>query len=189
MKPVALLVFAVRLVTASGAGWDAGSRRPIVTLSAGRVAGTSAGSVNRFLGVPFANPPVRFEPPEPADSWDNTYDASQSKPACVQKFKYPEDARNRTISWFNTPPPPAGESEDCLYLDIYAPADARPGSKAVLFWLFGGGFSFGSGSLPQYDGTSFVQNQDVVIVSPNYRTNIFGFPGSPEIPLSGQNLG
>ncbi|KAM4056889.1 carboxylesterase family protein [Hirsutella rhossiliensis] len=173
-----------------GGNSPAEASRPTVTLEAGRVAGTaSPAAVNRFLGVPFAAPPVRFDPPRPAPQWQGIYDASRPKPACVQKFNYPDDVRNRAIRWFSTPGPPAGESEDCLYLDVFVPAGAAEGSKAVMFWLFGGAFSFGTGSLPLYDGASFAENQDVIVVSPNYRTNVFGFPGSPEKPQSEQNLG
>ncbi|KAJ6476182.1 Carboxylesterase, partial [Mycena sanguinolenta] len=49
--------------------------------------------------------------------------------------------------------------------------------------------SFGTASLPTYDGTSFAANQDIILVSFNYRTNVFGFPGSPDLPLAGNNLG
>ena len=116
-------------------------------------------------------------------------DASEYKPACIQEFNGPPEARNRTIEWFSDPPPPAGEDEDCLNLNVYAPANAEPGSKPVLFWIFGGAFVFGTGSLPLYDGVSFATNQDVVVVTFNYRTNIFGFPGSPDVPPEEQNLG
>lgn len=195
MKPVGYLVLALLHLLPRAAGQSRASPgngepgRPTVMLEAGRVAGTSSPAVSRFLGVPFAAPPVRFDPPRPAPPWQGTYDASRHKPACLQKFAYPEDARNRSIQWFSTPGPPAGEDEDCLYLDVFVPAGAAQGSKAVMFWLFGGGFSYGSGSLPLYDGASFAEKQDVIVVSPNYRTNVFGFPGSPEKPLSEQNLG
>ncbi|PHH69000.1 hypothetical protein CDD83_5863 [Cordyceps sp. RAO-2017] len=162
----------------------------MVTMPAGRVMGQSTGTTHNYFGIPFAAPPERFEPPRAARRWKGTYDATRHKPACVQKFRYPHDARNRTMSWFNSPPPPGGESEDCLYLNVFAPAGATSGSnKAVMFWVFGGGFSFGSGMLPLYDGTSFAENQDVIVVTPNYRTNIFGFPGSPDKPDGEQNLG
>lgn len=93
------------------------------------------------------------------------------------------------MTWFNTPPPPGKDGEDCLNLNVYAPAGAEPGSKAVLFWIYGGSFKFGSGSLPMYDGANLAGNQDVVVVTANYRTNVFGFPGSPDLPIDQQNLG
>ena len=51
------------------------------------------------------------------------------------------------------------------------------------------GFTFGTASLPEYDGTSFAKNQDVILVSFNYRMNVFGFPTAPDLPSSGNNLG
>lgn len=184
----ALLLLAIHLFQALAK--PVGGKGPTVSLSAGTATGTSDGSVDRFLGLPFGTAD-RFDAPQPAPSWEGTYDASQYKPACIQKFQYPEEARNRTNSWFNIPGPPAGESEDCLYLNVFTPAGASEGSelKAVMFWIFGGGFSFGTGTLPLYDGTSFARNQDVIVVTINYRTNVFGFPGSPDKPLTEQNLG
>lgn len=81
------------------------------------------------------------------------------------------------------------ESEDCLNLNIFAPASPALELKPVIFWMYGGSFSFGSGSLPLYDGSGFAANQDVVIVTINYRTNVFGFPGSSELAKEEQNLG
>ncbi|PFH62375.1 hypothetical protein XA68_13969 [Ophiocordyceps unilateralis] len=192
MAPLALLVLGLQLLTASGLP---APNCPTVTADSGVLVGTATSlpcastAVNRFLGIPFAEPPIRFDPPQPAPNWAGVYDATQYKPACIQKFDGPEGDRERIKDWFATPPQPNGESEDCLYLNVYAPAGAAQGSKAVMFWLFGGSFAFGSGSLPLYDGSSFAANHDVVIVISNYRTNVFGFPGSPEKPQSEQNLG
>jgi carboxylesterase type B len=58
-----------------------------------------------------------------------------------------------------------------------------------LVWIYGGGLSFGTASLPAYDGTSIAANQRIILVTFNYRTNVFGFPGSPDLPLAGNNLG
>lgn len=167
--------------------------QPTVTIKNGIVAGTtttvpsSSVIVKQFLGLPFGAPPVRFSPPKPAAPWNSIYDASKYKPACMQQFSYPEATRNLTIKWYSTPGAPAGESEDCLNLNVFTPTTR--GSKAVLFWLFGGGFNFGTGSLPYYDGSSFAANQDVVVVTINYRTNLFGFPGAAILPLGERSLG
>ncbi|KAL4861557.1 Carboxylesterase [Aspergillus spectabilis] len=169
--------------------------RPTAVIDNGIVVGTTTSLpsstvvVKKFLGIPFAAPPLRFSPPRPARQWRGIYDASEYKPACVQQFNYPEAARNQTIKFFNTPPPPAGESEDCLNLNVFAPATKSKEPKAVLFWLFGGALMFGTGSLPAYDGSSFAAHQDVVVVTINYRTNVFGFPGSPDLPKNERNLG
>ncbi|RDA88693.1 hypothetical protein CP532_4091 [Ophiocordyceps camponoti-leonardi (nom. inval.)] len=187
MTPLSLLILALHLLPGAEASL------PTVTIDTGVLVGTrstySSPVVNRFLGVPFAEPPVRFNRAEPAGKWEGVYNATRYKPSCMQSFKGPEEHRRRTMKWFDDPPPPNGESEDCLYLNVYAPADAAPGSKAVMFWIYGGNFQFGAGSLPLYDGSSLASNQDVVVVTINYRTNVFGFPGSPEKPESEQNLG
>ncbi|KAJ7456524.1 Carboxylesterase family-domain-containing protein [Mycena latifolia] len=72
--------------------------------------------------------------------------------------------------------------------NVWAPVH-KTEKRAVLVWIYGGAFVFGTGSLPLYDGVSIATNQDIVVVSFNYRTNVFGFPGSPDLPLAGNNLG
>lgn len=73
---------------------------------------------------------------------------------------------------FNTPAPP--ESEDCLSVNVYAPALPYNGGnklRPVMFWIYGGALEFGNNASPAYDGTSFAANQDVILVAINYRTN------------------
>ncbi|KAM5345650.1 hypothetical protein ACJ41O_011511 [Fusarium nematophilum] len=167
---------------------------PTATIDTGILSGiptslpSSNTTVNKFLGIPFGELPVRFAPPVPTRPWESIYDASEYRPSCVQTFfGVGGESRNRSIERFNTPPPPAGESEDCLNLNVYVPDTS--GSKAVMFWIFGGSFKFGSGSLPLYDGSSLAAHEDVVVVTMNYRTNVFGFPGSPDLPEGKRNLG
>jgi len=71
---------------------------------------------------------------------------------------------------------------------VWAPASKNQ-KLPVLVWIYGGGLSFGTASLPAYDGTSIAANQGIILVTFNYRTNVFGFPGSPDLPLAGNNLG
>lgn len=94
------------------------------------------------------------------------------------------------------------QSEDCLTLNIWSntsgtsekstsnlTSDASPaaaGLKPVLLWIYGGRFSAGTSNTPFYRGESFAQAQDAVVVTFNFRMNIFGFPGSPE--LASRNL-
>jgi carboxylesterase type B len=154
--------------------------------------------VNAFLGIPYAAPPARFASPQHPAPWKEPYAATSYQPACVQQFSYPEAARNRTIEWFNTPGPPAGESENCLNLNVYAPQIATSWSdwtdsdfegKAVLVWFHGGSLRFGANSIDAYDGSLLAAEQDVIIVTVNYRMNVFGFPGAPGLPHGEQNLG
>lgn len=77
---------------------------------------------------------------------------------------------------FNSPPLP--ESEDCLYLNIFAPASATVGSGTpVLFWIHGGNYQIGSGRHHEFDGSSIAANENVVVVTINYRLG-----GKPTFP-------
>jgi carboxylesterase type B len=85
-------------------------------------------------------------------------------------FLDPEAVRNFTIAIFNNFNPP--ESEDCLYLNVYAPSSVPPlGGYPVLFWIYGGSLQFGDAGQPYYDGSSFAAFEDVIVVTSNYRTN------------------
>lgn len=195
MALTALLTLSLYAAIGFSAPLNDETSRPTVTIDSGAIVGTavvepsSEVTVVKYLGVPFGARPERFSTPKKPDPWKTPYDASNYKPACIQKFDYPEKDRRQTMEWFNNPPSIAGESEDCLNLNVYAPACTGKELKPVLFWLYGGAFNFGTGSLPLYDGTSFAANQDIIVVTSNYRTNVFGFPGSPDIEKSDQNLG
>ena len=88
----------------------------------------------------------------------------------------PEAKRNFTIEAYNRERPE--ESEDCLYLNVYAPSSKPPGKgRAVMYWIYGGSLTFGTASLSTYNGSSLAVLEDVVVVTMNYRTN-------GEMPLS-----
>lgn len=74
---------------------------------------------------------------------------------------------------FNAPgSSPPVESEDCLYLNVYAPSTPPPpGGRAVMYWIYGGGLQFGTAGQSGYNGSAFAAYQDVIIVTVNYRTN------------------
>lgn len=100
----------------------------------------------------------------------------------------PEAVSQFTRAVFNTPAP--AESEDCLYLNVFAPSTpASSEGRSVLFWIYGGALEFGNAGNPAYDGSLLAAYQDVIVVTANYRTNVFGFATSPELPLDKQNLG
>ncbi|KAK6213335.1 carboxylesterase [Colletotrichum tabaci] len=176
----------------------ASNAEPTVTIASGAVIGTTtqpAGSTNyanAYLGVPFAkSPPERFSPPEAAPSWSSPLSATAFRPACIQQFTNTGNAQVLQKQYFGNPTGPlTDESEDCLYLNVFTPPNASNSSKkAVMFWLFPGNLQFGTASLPIYDGSSLAISQDVVVVTINYRTNIFGFSNSPEVPTGSQNSG
>ncbi|KAL4877073.1 Alpha/Beta hydrolase protein [Aspergillus karnatakaensis] len=74
--------------------------------------------------------------------------------------------------------------EDCLSINIWTKPQSGETKKAVLFWIYGGGFSIGSSNSPVYDGSILADENDVVVVSINYRLNIFGFSGAPGQPAN-----
>ncbi|ATY60187.1 type B [Cordyceps militaris] len=170
--------------------------RPTAAIDSGVLIGVSASeptlssSVNKFLGIPFAKPPARWKLPEKPDGWQGTRDASQFGNACHQQLNSGSKNAELLNKYFNTPPATVPDSEDCLYLNVFAPASAQTGSdKAVMFWIHGGTDTAGTAALPEYDGTNLAGNQDVVVVITNYRLNLFGFPPSSDIPEKERNLG
>ncbi|KAL2797352.1 Alpha/Beta hydrolase protein [Aspergillus keveii] len=166
---------------------------PTAIIDSGAIVGTTTeislssatATVNKFLGIPFAEKPERFRLPEPVKPWADPLDASQHGPACYQQLT---DAVAQFYEGVGLGEVPNGESEDCLSVNVYTPSTASAGSKAVLVWIYGGSWQNGANSLPLYDGSKLVANQDVVLVSINYRTNVFGFPASESLPLEERNL-
>ena len=155
-----------------------------VTVAGGVVAGEriADGGVAVYRGIPFARPPVdslRWRAPQPPLPWEGvractTFSASpmQSDPAPFRMWS----------EEFLIPSEPI--SEDCLYLNVWAEADAP--SRPVLVWIYGGGFSSGGSAVPIYDGEA-VARQGVVFVSFNYRVGPFGYLAHPALSAeSGQ---
>ena len=145
----------------------------IVRIDGGLVAGASEGGALVFRGIPFAAPPVgplRWRPPQPAAAWRGVRQAVIYGPDCPQ------------VPMSNIPGPgftgPSGE--DCLYLNVWAPA-AHPAKPApVMVWIYGGAFIMGAGSYPDYDGAHFAE-KGVVLVTFNYRIGLFGFFAHPAL--------
>jgi para-nitrobenzyl esterase len=145
-----------------------------VTVAGGAVQGVAAGDVVHYWGIPFAAPPVgdlRWRPPQSAKPWGGTLVADRFGHDCMQN-PLPHSFGPRRE------PPPA---EDCLYLNIWAPANATAGAKLpVMVWIYGGGFQIGSSATSLYDGAHFAQD-GVMLVSFNYRLNKFGFFAHPAL--------
>jgi len=143
-----------------------------VSTSSGLVQGQSSTDTATcaWLGIPYAAPPVgelRWKAPQPMPAWTGARPALAFGPQCVQKpmmgFK---DAKNLK-----------GMSEDCLYLNVFRPQ--KSGKFPVMFWIHGGGLMFGSGQ--SYRGDRLAEFGDVVLVTINYRLNVFGFLATPEL--------
>ena len=131
------------------------------------------GSIREFLGIPYAAPPVgplRWKPPQQPASWKGTISAESYGNHCLQVNQF-----NDMV--FHDP----GASEDCLTLNVWTPKTAAPGAKLpVMVWIYGGGFYAGSTSERRQDGEAFAR-RGVVLVSVNYRLNIFGFFAHPAL--------
>jgi para-nitrobenzyl esterase len=129
--------------------------------------------VRAFLGIPFAAPPVgdlRWRPPQEPGHWDGVRDATQNGHRCMQGHMFRDMI-------FQDP----GPSEDCLYLNVFTPAKARPRNKLpVMFWIHGGGYQAGSASEPRHNG-DYLPLKDVVLVTINYRLGVFGFMATPAL--------
>ena len=145
---------------------------PVVAAPAGTVRGAAVGDIRVFKGIPYALPPtgpMRWKPPAPSATWKDTRDATEFGFVCVQ----PKPQPGSIYSW-----DPRPMSEDCLTLNIWAPASAR--KAPVFFWIHGGALSSGSGSDRLYDGAALAAH-GLVVVSINYRLGVFGFLAHPQL--------
>ncbi len=125
-----------------------------------------------FLGIPYAKPPVgdlRWKAPQEMNDWEGVKKTTEFGPAPMQTNVFGDMVYRGK-----------GFSEDCLYLNIWTPEASENKSLPVLVYFYGGGFVAGSGGEPRYDGTSLAKT-GIVVVTVNYRLNIFGFLAHPEL--------
>ena len=154
------------------------SHAPIAVTRDGAVQGFFADGVDKFLGIPYAAPPVgslRWRPPQAPAPWHGVRGATTLPPAC------PQLANSNG---------PRSENEDCLYLSVYVPQGQRRAGDAgrhdgpdrglpVLFWIHGGGLTTGTGN--QHDGTLMATTNHIIVVSINYRLGVLGFLALPSL--------
>jgi len=165
------LAMALLLTTAGQALAEDPCSEPVPT-QAGLVQGrTSADSAAcAWLGIPYAAPPIgelRWKAPQPAMAWTGAREASAFSDRCLQKaWSGVKKARDLE-----------GMSEDCLYLNIWRPQ--KSGRFPVMVWIHGGGFVIGSGQ--GYPGDRLAEFGEVVVVTLNYRLNVFGYLASPAL--------
>lgn len=131
------------------------------------------GGQKAFLGLPYAKPPVgdlRWKAPQPPSGWTGMRDATRFAARCEQWHVW-----NDYIFL------DSGPSEDCLYLNVYAPASANQKSRLpVMLWIHGGGFIAGAGSEPRYTNSALV-DRGVILVTIYYRLGLFGFLASDDL--------
>ena len=163
----------VLLSALAAATADSSDSKVEVEVENGKLEGSSDSSVAVFLGIPYAAPPVanlRWRPPQPAEDWQGVRSASTAGRLCAQD--------DRALAYYGDD---VETGEDCLYLNIWAPAGAADGKPLpVMFHIHGGSFRWGGGSLPVYDGSRLAK-RDVVVVSINYRLDRLGVFAHPAL--------
>lgn len=160
----AQLIFAAPVTAHSSHGPDDSAPQLVVRTDAGKVQGVLQEDVTIFRGIPYAAPPVgefRWRPPQPVTPWWGTVrDASAFGANCVSF---------------------GPSSEDCLFLNIWKPAQTKPWKKLpVMVWIHGGAFVFGSGSQATFSGVEFAR-QGVILITFNYRLGRFGHFAFPAL--------
>lgn len=172
---VLAIATAALLLAAVPGGWAATPPGPVVSLQSGRVRGLARGGLMIFKGIPYAQPPVgrlRWRPPQPVRPWAGIRPAVRFGHDCMQ-LPFPGDAAP-----LRTTP-----SEDCLYVNVWAPRHASH-PLPVMVWIYGGGFVNGGSSPAVYSGAGFAR-EGIVFVSFNYRLGRFGFFAFPALERQG----
>ncbi len=142
-----------------------------VSVETGTISGEESEGLTIYRGVPYAAPPLgtmRWRAPQPAPAWQGVRRADHFAPACMQTG----------VSMPGETPPAV--SEDCLYLNIWAPKKILNKGRPVLVWIHGGGFANGSASMPLYRGDRLAA-KGIVVVTVAYRLGPFGYLAYPEL--------
>ena len=145
-----------------------------VTTDAGVMEGTTGkeSHIHIYKGIPYAAPPtgsLRWKEPQPLPSWKGTLSATEFGARCMQGPIFSDMVFRDS-----------GPSEDCLYLNVWTPANSAEAHLPVMVWIYGGGFQAGAASEPRQDGENLAR-KGVVVVSFNYRLNVFGFLAHPAL--------
>ncbi len=154
---------------------------PVVETDSGKVRGRIERDLWSFKGIPFAAPPVgerRWREPEPPEPWKGVRDTTAFGADCMQ-IPFPSDAAP-----LGTEP-----AEDCLYVNVWRPADTDPQEPLpVLVWIYGGGFVNGGASPDVYEGAEFAR-RGLIFVSFNYRLGRFGYFAHPALKAEADSAG
>ena len=169
---IAFAVFpAVLLAATSRVAGAAPPPPPQLRLAQGVVRGALRHGIEVFRAIPYAAPPVgplRFHAPAPPRPWTGVFNATSNGPSCPQRPSA-------------DPAGKASTDEDCLRLNVFAPASPATSPRPVMVWIHGGGFVEGFSGAPQYNPTALVKEGGVVVVSINYRLGILGLLALPSL--------
>ena len=145
----------------------------------GQVHGVQKDGYTVFRGVPYAKPPVgekRFCPPEEPECWEGVYEADHFGCVCPQTEHEPDSFYGK--EFYLDPEFGMKQSEDCLYLNIWTPANTVDEKLPVAFWIHGGAFMHGFSHESEFDGAAYCE-RGVILVTINYRLGAFGFLAHP----------
>ncbi len=137
--------------------------------------------ITSFKGIPFAAPPVgknRWRAPQPTEDWDGVLKAYKFAPISMQATPGIDKNDIYSREWAVDPDIPM--DEDCLYLNVWTPACSTDEKLPVYVWYFGGGLQVGNTAEMEFDGER-IARRGIVVVTVNYRLNVFGFLCHPEI--------
>lgn len=149
------------------------------TIPQGTLRGAAMEGYTLFQGIPYAQAPVgrlRFQPPKPPLPWEGTYLADHFPHVCCQDESETDGFYKNEFyldETFHT-----GQSEDCLYLNIWTPAQKPEEKLPVALWIHGGSFTHGNGHEAEFDGKAYCE-RGVILVTINYRLGVFGFLAHP----------
>jgi para-nitrobenzyl esterase len=149
---------------------------PEARIESGVLSGLNEGSVQSFLGIPYAAPPVgalRWRAPQPPAPWIGTLTTDHFSASCMQR----PQSRGPWTSEYRIAGP---ISEDCLTINVWTPAKTGNERLAAMVWIHGGSFKSGSGSAPIYDGRKLAA-RGIIVVTLNYRLGVFGFLAHPQL--------
>jgi para-nitrobenzyl esterase len=169
-KPLLLSLVLTLVSTGISTTLQAQLPQPVATPSGLLAADTGTEGLSIFRGVPYAAAPTganRWREPQALPAWAGVRPAQQFAPRCVQRG-------------FAVAAEQALTSEDCLYLNIWTPAQDDAAQLPVMVWIHGGGFGGGSGGDAQYDGAALAR-KGAVVVTLNYRLGAFGFFAHPAL--------
>jgi para-nitrobenzyl esterase len=148
----------------AGSAFAAAADAPEARVAEGLVRGQLRDGVAVFRSIPYAAPPVgalRFRPPQPAKPWGGVREAIDDGPSCAQPV-------------VGDPAGKASTTEDCLYLNVFAPSGGAKSNRPVMVWIHGGGWAEGFSGARQYDPSALVKEGGLVVVSINYRLGTLG---------------
>src|ERR1022692_3159660 len=155
----------------------------VVKTTNGDVQGLVKDGVQVLKGIRYGAAPVgplRFMPPQRPKPWKGVADATEFGAPAIQmappiSASPATDFGRQLATIYTTPAEIKIQNEDCLFLNVWTPGLGGGTRRPVMVWLHGGGFAYGSGAWPIYDGANLAKKGDVVVVTVNHRLNVFGY--------------